>query len=271
MFTLRQVVEQLGYEIIDAHTNVGKFPFLELPQNQSWDTEVTALNLLAEMDKTGVGTSIMCSFEGLFYNYHSANKKLASIQRQSGGRLHGFASVHPLIESAASDLAHAARDLGLRGLKLHPRVQQFDPTCAEVRDILEQCCELSLPVMFHCGTTHRSCHPTTLVQLAKDFPQILFVFAHMGGTNVHITVEAVYKLDNILLETSVSRPVFDPIRRAANSLGSDRILFGSDFPCGSVAVELFRILDAGFRDGDLKNILHDNALRLLSFSGPIVA
>jgi hypothetical protein len=44
--------------------------------------------------------------------------------------------------------------------------------------------------MIHCGTTNKASHPSTLARVARRFSGVQFVFAHMGGTNIHQTAEA---------------------------------------------------------------------------------
>src|SRR3954453_12638053 len=54
------------------------------------------------------------------------NAEIARICEQSGGRFVGFGSVDPNREDAVERLARFP-GLGLRGLKLHPTLQGFDP------------------------------------------------------------------------------------------------------------------------------------------------
>jgi predicted TIM-barrel fold metal-dependent hydrolase len=262
-------LEQLNYGIIDCHVNVGKYIYIDLPENDTWDTFETAHLLLGNCDRFKIEAALVCNFESIFYNPSIGNAALSTIQQQTSGRLIGLATVHPLLKSAPSDLLHAIDVLKLHGLKLHPSYQRFTPTDSRVQPLFELCGAHNAPVMFHCGTTQASCHPEILAKVAQQHPKCTFIFAHMGGTNVHLTAEAIRKLDNVYLETSVSRPVFDPIRSVANRIGIGRLLFGSDFPCGSIQLELFRIFDAGFTDEELRLVLRDNFLSLFKRCGKL--
>ena len=68
--------------------------------------------------------------------------------------------------------------------------------------------------------------------------------------------------ENVSVETSYAthpRRIFE----AVNALGSDRIIFGSDFPCAPQGFELYKIQNATITDSDRENILYKNASRLL--------
>lgn len=84
------------------------------------------------------------------------------------------------------------RNLGLRGLKLHPIAQEFFPSEARFRPLFEKCLELDIPVIFHMGTTGWGAgmpggggvrlkygQPIPyLDDLAADFPQLAIIGAH---------------------------------------------------------------------------------------------
>ena len=65
-----------------------------------------------------------------------------------------FGSVDPRTGSAAIDLAHElAGEHGVRGFKLHPTVQGFDPSADEHRPLWAALESLGLPVIVHSGQT----------------------------------------------------------------------------------------------------------------------
>jgi predicted TIM-barrel fold metal-dependent hydrolase len=267
MTLLSSLVRHLSFPLFDAHVNVARYPYLDLHDNEPWDFDESVQRLLTAMAECRVQKAFVCSFESICYNFVSGNRQLAEMQRNHVGRLYGLATVHPLMKSARDALSAAAGDQGLVGLKLHPVYQRFHPLCDDVHSLMELCAALRLPVMIHCGTTHAESSPELLTVLARRHPSVRFIFAHMGGTNCHKTAECVRDLDNVLVETSVSRPVFEPIIKVARTIGIGRIMFGSDFPCGSPSVEIARVLDCRFSDTELEQVLYSNAFNLLKDLG----
>jgi predicted TIM-barrel fold metal-dependent hydrolase len=75
-----------------------------------------------------------------------SNAQIAELCRMSE-RFIGFASVDPHNPSAAEDLDHAVKELGLRGLKLSPSTQEFYPNDAErAYPLYERAQRLGIPV-----------------------------------------------------------------------------------------------------------------------------
>ena len=61
-----------------------------------------------------------------------SNTEVAELIKSGGKRLIGFSSVDPSTgKSALSDLKESHDSLGLKGLKLNPAMQAFDPSSPE--------------------------------------------------------------------------------------------------------------------------------------------
>jgi predicted TIM-barrel fold metal-dependent hydrolase len=206
-----------------------------------------------------VSAAIVCSLDALCRRDPGANASLGELQRSHPSVLYGLATVDPMTANAPATLESALVEHKLLGLKLNPRLQGFDPLAPEVVPLIEVCCALDLPIMIHCGVTHIETHPSTLGRLARRHRGARFLFAHMGGMNSHLVVDEATAVDNVWLETSVSRHVYDPVARAVQRLGSSRVLFGSDLPFGSLQVELYRVLASDLDDKDLARVLGANA------------
>ena len=70
------------------------------------------------------------------------------------------------------------------------------------------------------------------------------------------------KYENVSVETSYSTHP-RRIRQAVNALGSERILFGSDFPTNEPGFELYKIQNAHLKEKEMENVLYRNASRLI--------
>ena len=106
------------------------------------------------------------------------NDYVAEYVRSHPDRLIGFASVDPNEEGAEKELKRCIKKLGLRGLKLGPIYQHFDPTSSKGMRIFELAQELEIPVVIHQGTTFvrnaplKYANPIQLEEVALRFPDL---------------------------------------------------------------------------------------------------
>jgi predicted TIM-barrel fold metal-dependent hydrolase len=182
------------------------------------------------------------------------NEFVAEQVAASDGRAVGFASVDPHREDAAQEFERAVSDLGLRGLKLSPVYQGFDPRMAKAWRLYELADRLAVPVMFHVGggvpadSTLEFGNPVLLDPVARAFPRLKIIVAHLGQPNAGETVALLRKHPNVFADLSsrFHRPwqLYNALVVAMEYKVWDKLLFGSDFPVRSPAesVELFRNL-----------------------------
>jgi predicted TIM-barrel fold metal-dependent hydrolase len=117
--------------------------------------------------------------------------------------------------------------------------------------------------------------PLLLEDVAIRFPKLKIVIAHMGWPFYDHALYMLWTYENVYLDTSavnwiVGKELFNRmLHEAVDTVGSDRILFGSDQMVWpqmiTPAVESIR--GAPFlSDQDKKNILGENARRLLKIA-----
>src|SRR5574337_1106173 len=147
---------------------------------------------------------------------------------------------------------------GTAGLKLHPASGFFpyDPVCLPFFDLAGQ---RGVPVLVHTGPMvapllSRMAQPVHLDEVAADFPQTTSIMAHVGLCWWEEALSIARHKPNVVLELSTWQWTFlrDPrgfVRAVAtmkDSIGAERIVFGSDFPAlrGAMSlrswVEVFR-------------------------------
>src|SRR5919112_4795496 len=82
------------------------------------------------------------------------NDYVASVARQYPDQFIGFASVDPWKGAwAVHELERSVKELGLRGLKLHPTTQAFYPNDPRFYPLWATCAELGIPIISHSGQT----------------------------------------------------------------------------------------------------------------------
>lgn len=191
----------------------------------------------------------------------------------------GFASVDPLSGPAAvAELERAVRDLGLRGLKMHPGAQGFTPDDRTHYPIWETASALGVPLLVHTGTTGlgaglpggggihlAGANPMLLDAVAADFPDLQIVMAHPAWPWQDEQIAVALHKPNTWIDLSGWSPrYFAPalVREIGGRL-QDRVLFGTDHPF-IAHDKWFSAFDAlGFDDAVAEKVLRANAVRLL--------
>ncbi|WP_232668520.1 4-hydroxyphenyl-beta-ketoacyl-CoA hydrolase [Pseudonocardia sp. TRM90224] len=190
-----------------------------------------------------------------------------------------FGSVDPHTGAAAvRRLRSLVEGHGVRGLKLHPSLQAFEPNDRAFYPLYEAAAELGVPVLFHTGQTGigaglpggrgiklRFSAPMLIDDVAADFPELTVVLAHPSVPWQDEAISIATHKSNVYIDLSGWSPKYFPpqLVRAANGQLKRKVLFGSDFPV--ITPDRWR---ADFAALDIKDevrplILKANAVRML--------
>jgi predicted TIM-barrel fold metal-dependent hydrolase len=150
------------------------------------------------------------------------------------------------------------------GLKLHPLIDGYLPNDQSVHPLMELLRDAGgLPVLVHSGHPIFTL-PWSIEDLAVSFPDVPLVMAHMGHGNVvyiNAAIDIAARRPNVYLETS-GMPMHTKIKEAAERVGVERVLYGSDVPFHHPAVEILRVQVSGLGDAELEKVLHSNGRTL---------
>jgi len=172
------------------------------------------------------------------------NEIIADYVAQHPEKLTGWASVDPNEPDCVEQLEHAVGTLGLRGLKLGPAYQHFDPTDRHHWPLFATAQRLGIPVIWHQGTTFpsqaklRVSSPLALEDVAMEFPELRMIVAHLGHPWEEDLVALIRKSPNVYADISACH--YRPWRywqamATAHEYGvTHKLLLGSDFPSGTI-------------------------------------
>ncbi|HWP46213.1 MAG TPA: amidohydrolase family protein [Candidatus Limnocylindrales bacterium] len=227
----------------------------------------TIPNLQKSMKKYGIYQSVALPIE---YTSEKEETSVLELIRVCGKyrEIIPFCSVDPRDPKAKDRLKYYLIQ-GARGLKLHPNLQRFKPSDPICLEICEEASRYSLPIIFHTGTKGTESHPEQIPSNLENFesifpmfPQTTFILGHMGISQYRQAIRLAQRYQNIYLETS-GQPTAH-IRQAIESVGGDKILFGSDWPLWDPIHPLKAVWDATGKDLALrKRILYENAREIL--------
>ena len=172
--------------------------------------------------------------------YYVSNDYVAEYVSRNPNKLYGFASVNPNRPSPGRLLEEARHMYGLKGLKLAPIYQFFDPTDSKCYPLYAKAQELRMPIMWHQGTSYLQagplelCNPVLLDPIARAFPDLKMVIAHLGHPWYGEAVSVIRKHPNVYADVSAlgTRPwqMYNAMLCAVEYGVADKLLFGTDFP-----------------------------------------
>ena len=254
-----------GPTVIDAHTHLGLESFIvkKIPE---WKLKKPAFqvkmentpgDLISSMDKYGISRSVTYPFPLEEVDSVPANTYVLDKCREHSDRLIPF--------SLLDDEPQRWIEQGSRGFKQHFLLA---PERFNAADVYKTIADSGLPLIAHFTTGRAVEEARTILEAA---PGIKLIVAHMGrqvpdtGEGVLELVKALKDESRVFFETSTVDDT-DVMKRAADIVGTGRIIFGSDNPFSSTGHEL-GLISRGFEDKDDRDkLLSGNILRLLNYS-----
>lgn len=208
---------------------------------EAWCTPEEAL---AAADQAGVQGLVM---QGWYWNDPGLitlhNDFMAQAMRDHPDRLRAFAAVNPVFGEAAVAEIQRCAALGFSGVgELGPGGNGYEFGDPRLSDVLACAEQNGLPVCVHCGEPVGHPYPgrdTTplepLVRLIERFPRVNFLLAHLGGglpfyelnPRIHRALAG-----HVCYDLAANPLLYElrSVRIAADLVGIDRLLYGSDFP-----------------------------------------
>lgn len=156
--------------------------------------------------------------------------------------------------------------LGIRGIKLHPDIQQFRVDDERLLPLYEIMQAKGMYLISHTGDNrYQFSNPDKLLRLAKMFPKMNFICAHFAGWSEWDTARNIMRRENIYMDTGSTIGFSSPetAKKAFSAFDHTHIFFGSDYPMWDPKTELESILRLGLPDEVLEGVLHKNFERFL--------
>jgi hypothetical protein len=203
------------------------------------------------------------------------NDGLLQLAEDSGGFFYPVCSVHPADGRAALDEIDRVAAGGAAWLKLHPNTQEFDVADPAVADVVKKATENGLPVLFDAYSPWDANQPGKFVNLAMAVTDAKLILAHAHGPGFPqlLIYDIVGRYPgwqrNVWIDISVTGPMLaggpfaEKFTWVLRKVGTDRVIFGSDYPLDDPLTAARAVADLGFTATEQAAILHDNAESLL--------
>ena len=166
----------------------------------------------------------------------------------------------------------------VRGLKLHPPLQQFFPNDRIAYPLYEIFAAAKLPVLFHTGHSGigsgapggagirlKYGHPMPIDDVAVDFPEMPIIMAHPSFPWQDEAISVCLHKPTVYIDLSGWSPKYFPqnLIQYTNTQLKHKMLFGSDFPLITPDRWLRDFEQLDIREEVRPLVLKDNAARLL--------
>jgi predicted TIM-barrel fold metal-dependent hydrolase len=176
-----------------------------------------------------------------------------------------FCYVNPMYpEESVAEIERCVAGAEMCGIKLWVAVNASD---ARLDPIMRCAASLGVPVLQHAwnntlGSTADESTPADVADLARRHPTVNIIMAHLNGAGLR-GIEDVADCPNVYVDTSGGDPESGITEAAAASLGPTRVVYGSDAAIRHFGTQLAKVLGAGLPDAVKRDIVWNNAARLL--------
>lgn len=234
----------------------------------------TSKRLIKDMDNNSIKQAVVHQISALNGNCAEKMDELV----KGNERLFTFGSIHPYDKDIPVKIKQYM-SLDIKGWKLNPHVWGVPIDCSESIMLLKQLAQTGLPILSCSGTglpeellrtaipsrkTKCDMHTQQLNQFYKvldNIPDTTFILAHAGCFDFNEIIKLMQRYKNTYTDISV-QPASN-IKQLIEKVGSERILFGTDYPFVSQAFSILSVLRATSYETERQKIFSENAKKVL--------
>ncbi len=232
---------------------------------------MTGDDLVEHMDRAGISKAIVWLKPRYDKQVEPENKAIYESWKKYPDRLlpFGWANPHHGKNATLATIKRCFEEYGFYGVKFNGAQDGY-----VIDDVhftmpyIEKAAEYGKMIAFHIGADfYENTHPYRLGNIARQFPETQFFMIHMGGAGTPaLSRSSIETAQNHPNTTIIGSAVpYPDILRAINTLGADRVCFGSDMPFKLMHVELaaYKALLRDTEEADKANVFSGNVCRLL--------
>jgi hypothetical protein len=242
-----------GSQVFDAHTHIG--------QNDPDGQKQTVEELLHGLDGLGAKAATFPMHEP--DGYPDANDAAIAAAAAHPDRLVAYCRVDPRRNAVAE--AQRSLDNGARGIKLHPRAEEFALDEPAVDGLAALADERGVPILIHAGRGIPALGRNAL-EIASRYPGTRLILAHAAVSDLAWLWREMPAHPNVLIDTSWWSP--GDLIELFTLVPSGQIVWASDSPYGrpvtSAVMQLRYALQVGVGPEALRSIAGGQMERLLA-------
>lgn len=251
--------------IIDAHIHRGI-----MPAQYVYDTSLKTL--LNTMDEIGISVAISSHCRSLVMGDMVDGTEISSKEyRESEGRIKSKFYYDPRkAEESIAVMERYQDDPAFCGIKIHPSWCWTSADDELYRPVWEYARKNGLPILSHSWDLSATnpkqiySHPSRFEKYIAEYSDVKLVLAHSGGryNAIKCACEIGKKYDNVYFDIAGDLYENGFIEYMVANVGSDRMMFGSDYSMMDQRTMLGVVMGAEITTQDRENILHNTAVKV---------
>jgi predicted TIM-barrel fold metal-dependent hydrolase len=268
---------EYGGDVDDALTAMRQAGYTHAVSLNLFTRELMREELLAALPPGADRALALAEIDETLAHRLRASNRWACDAARAHPEITPFMAVDPGVLSPEANVTHLRElaQLGARGVKLHPVLQRFSPNDPRMLPVYRACVELGLAVLSHSGTARgmtQYAEPLAFAEVARQFPDLTLILAHLGGGSWRQTAELARSFSNVYFDCceivewagAPNAPSDSELTRLIRDVGSHRVMLGSDFPWYDLdrTVERVMALPLLSRE-EREGIMGANAVRIL--------
>ena len=254
-------------KFIDCSACIGEAPINRLiinhenyPVYEKVRQPANAAELLAEMDFNGIDEAVVYNATIVNSGLVHGNERLLSNSENYTGRLHGTLAVAPSFLHRSflpENVFETLKKYDLFGVRANPKANRYMFDKITMGDVADMLTEKKIPVYLSPDNGWEQ-----VFGIMKEFPDLTAIITNYGlwGSDgyVYPLIKA-YK--NLYIDSSDFQEVIG-IKTFVNTFGSEKMLFGTNYPMDNMGGPLAALIGSGIKAEDMENIAHRNIERL---------
>ena len=226
------------------------------------DIAKTADELISEMDRVGIEKAVVWHRAQYDHDATVGNKKLIESIKGHESRLIPSWTVLPDItdrEYAPNIFFDNMKKNGVRALRAYPEQDRYFLCDVTMGEQLALISEMKIPLylspMFGFEMIYK---------VLSEFPELTVIMSNIGWwPSARLVWPLIQRYPNFYFETGDFSQLRG-IEEVCEKFGSERMLYGSNFPTNAMSGSIYTLMQAKISDEDRENIAHRNMERLLS-------
>jgi hypothetical protein len=243
---------------LDAHTHIGS--------NDPDGYSATRQQLVTSLERIDARAFVFPMHEP--DGYPAANDMVIEEAAAADGRLFPFCRLDPHGDALAE--AERALGRGARGIKLHPRAEQFTLDHPNLAPVFALADERRLPVLVHAGRGIPALGRHALEATAKH-PGMRLILAHAGISDLAWIWRDAPDHPNLFFDTSWWTPA--DLQALLALVPPGQVLMASDAPYGSpvfsAVMSIRHALQVGLGPEQVRAVAGEQALRIVNGEDPL--
>lgn len=248
--------------VVDMHGHMGPFFGVRLG---SCDAD----SMVRRMDRAGVKMLVFCHHASLL-SPESGNAAAVDAVRRFPDRLRAYCGINPgcpaLVEKQLSEYDRSADAYaGLKFLSDYHGVPLGDDACRPAWEFADA---RGLIVLCHTWGGSAFDGPAQVRAVAERYPHTKILMGHCCHGDWSQACAIANDFPHVFLDLCAVTDERGILEMFVRRCGSEKIVFGTDFPWFNHHYYIGSVLGADIDDEDRRNILHRNAERLLAMDKP---